>query len=169
MNKPVQLHAVFAFHDDLLAALRALREKNIDLQAVHSPVRNDEITALTTDKKSPVRFITLCGAILGILSGFGLSIYTASQWKFIVSGKPPVPIVPYVIEGFEFCILFGVLFNIIGMLLFSRLPSRSLPAHYDARVSQDRFSVLVNCEPDACESVRRILHDAGAEEIHGIT
>ena len=169
MKESIQLQAIFAFHDDLLSALRTVREKNIVLQAVHSPVRNAEITALTANQGSPVRFITLCGAILGITTGFGLSIYTAWQWKFIVSGKPPVPIVPYVIEAFEFCILFGVLFNVAGMLLLSRLPRRTLPAHYDARVSQDRFSILVNCRPEACESVRKILHDAGAEEIHDIT
>jgi hypothetical protein len=169
MNKPIQLQAIFSYHDDLLSAIRALQEENITLQAVHSPVRNREITALTTEKDSPVRIITLCGAILGILSGFGLSVFTAWQWKFIVSGKPPVPIVPYVIEAFEFCILFGVLFNVLGMLLLSRLPKRTLPAYYDTRVSQDRFSVLVKCRQDARESVRKILHDAGAEEIHGIT
>ena len=168
MKDQVQLQAVFTYLDDLLQALRTLREKNVDIPAVHSPVPNREIEELTAKRRSPVRLITLCGGILGIVSGFGLSVYTAWQWKFVVSGKPPVPFVPYVIESFEFCILFGVLFNVIGMLFLSRLPRLKLPAHYDIRVTEDRFSILVNCPGDECGSVRKLLLDNGAEEVHGV-
>lgn len=168
MKGTVQLQAIFAYLDDVLAALQVLQKKKITVPAVHSPVPNQEIANLTTKKQSPIRFITLCGGILGIMSGFGLSVYTAWQWKFIVSGKPPVPMVPYVIEGFEFCILFGVLFNVTGMLLLSRLPRVKLPGHYDARVTEDRFSILVNCSADEREAISKLLHDAGAEEVHAV-
>jgi hypothetical protein len=169
MGKQVQLQAIFAYSDDLLQALRELREQNIEIPAVHSPVPNPQVGALLGKRPSPIRFITLFGGVFGVLAGFGLSVYTAWQWKFIVSGKPPVPRVPYVIESFEFCILFGVLLNVIGMLFLTRLPKRKLPDYYDARVSEDRFSVLVNCQADAYDSIRKLLLDAGAEEINVIT
>jgi molybdopterin-containing oxidoreductase family membrane subunit len=165
----VQLQAIFPYAEDLLTALRALRGKDIEIPAVHSPFPHPEIAALMRKKDSPVRYITLCGAILGVFTGLGLSVYTAWQWKFVVSGKPPVPMVPYVIEAFEFCILFGVLFNVVGMLLLSRLPKRKLPAYYDARVTEDRFSLLLNCPAAEQELIRQLLHDAGAEEIHALT
>ena len=166
MKGRVHLHAIFAYPDELLHVLRLLREKNIAVADVHTPVPNKEIEDLTTKKESPVRFITLIGGMLGIAAGFGLSVYTAWQWKFIVSGKPPVPRVPYVIEAFEFCILFGVLFNVAGMMLLSRLPRMKLPAHYDARVTEDRYTVLLNCKEDESTAVRKLLLDAGAEEVN---
>jgi len=168
MNDHVQLQAVFAYLDDLLGALRALKERKLDIRAVHSPAPNREIEAFMAEKPSPVRYFTLTGAILGILTGFGLSVYTAWQWKFVVSGKPPVPTVPYVIESFEFCILFGVLLTLAGMLLLGRLPKRSLPAYYDPRVTEDRFSVLVNCPAGEREEIGALLREAGAEEINVI-
>jgi len=166
MKDQIQLQGVFAYLDELLNVLRLLRQKNIAVSDVHSPVPHREITELTVKRQSPIRFITLSGAILGIISGFGLSVFTAWQWKFIVSGKPPVPRVPYVIEAFEFCILFGVLFNVVGMLLLSRLPRIKLPDHYDARVTEDRFSVLISCPKDERESISKLLHEAGAEEVN---
>ena len=169
MSEHVQLLAIFPYIDDLIKALRVLKWNKIDIPAVHSPVPNREIGELMGKSSSPIRYFTLCGCILGVLTGFGLSRYTAWQWEFIVSGKPPVPIVPYVIVAFEFCILFGVLFTVIGMLIQTRLPKWKLPKSYDARVTGDRFSVVVNCPAEKSESVTQMLHDAGAEEIHAVT
>ena len=120
------------------------------------------------EKPSLIRYFTLAGGILGILTGFGLSVYTAWQWKFVVSGKPPVPTVPYVIESFEFCILLAVFLNLAGVLFLTRLPKRSLPAYYDPRMTKDRFSVLVSCPDPKREEISILLHEAGAEEVHVI-
>jgi len=146
--------------------LRSLKNRQLEIRAVHSPTPSHEIAALMADRASPVRAITLAGGILGIVSGFGLSVFTAMQWRFVVSGKPPVPAVPYVIESFEFCILFSVLFNVVGLLLLCRLPRLTLPASYDPRVTEDRFSVLVSCPVAEREEIDRLLQAHGAEEIH---
>jgi len=160
------LVGVFEYLDDLVDALKAIREKGFKIQTVYSPVRSHEIIEALGLKPSPVRYFALVGAILGIATGFGLAIYTALQWKFIVSGKPPVPRVPYVIVGFEFCILIGVLWNLVSMWINSRLPKLRLPDGYDPRFSGDRFGVMVLCsEPDR-EQVAEILTEAGAEEVH---
>jgi len=169
MNDHVQLQAIFVYLDDLLGALRALKERKLDIRAVHSPAPNHEIEVFMNERPSLIRYFTLAGGLLGILTGFGLSVYTAWQWKFVVSGKPPIPTVPYVIESFEFCILFGVLLNLAGLLLLVRLPKRNLPSHYDPRVTEDRFSVLVSCQDMEREQIRVLLHEAGAEEIHVIS
>jgi len=157
--------ALFEYLDDLLAAIAGLRQRGVEIGDVHSPTFHREIQTALGVKRSPVRFFTLTGGILGILTGFGLSVYTAMQWHFIVSGKPPVPRVPYVIEAFEFCILFSVLLNLGGMLLLSRLPKHRLPVHYDARFTEDRFGLLLHCPENDREEIGRLLVDAGAEEV----
>jgi len=169
MHSHVRLQAIFVYLDDLLRALRSLKDRQLTIHAVHSPVPNHEIAALMADRASPVRYITLAGGILGIVTGFSLSVYTAMQWRFLVSGKPPVPRVPYVIESFEFCILFAVLFNVIGLLLLTRLPRFGLPASYDPRVTEDRYSVLVSCTPAQREEISRLLRENGAEEVNVVS
>lgn len=160
------LVGVFRHIDDLVRAVRLVREKNIKIQAVYSPVRNHDVIAAVGLKPSPVRYFTLIGAVLGIGLGFGLAIFTALQWKFIVSGKPPVPRVPYVIVGFEFCILFGVLWNLASLWVNSRLPKFRIPHGYDPRFSGDRFGIVIECSRSEQERISAILHESGAEEVH---
>jgi hypothetical protein len=117
---------------------------------------------------SLVRFFTLAGGLTGVGLGFGLSVYTAIQWRFLVSGKPIVPVIPYVIEAFEFCILLGILLNLAGILLLSGLPRTRLPEHYDPRFSEDRFGVVVLCGEDDKQRVSQIINQSGADEVHDL-
>ena len=160
------LIGVFRYLDDLVGALAVIREKDFKIQTVYSPVRSHEILEALDLKPSPVRYFTLVGAVLGIATGFGLAIYTALQWKFIVSGKPPVPRVPYVIVGFEFCILIGVIWNLASMWIKSRLPRLRVPRSYDPRFSRDRFGVMILCSEPERKKAADILFQAGAEEVH---
>jgi len=158
----------FAYLDDLLEALKAVREQGLTIDAVYSPLPRHEIREAMRLKTSPVRYFTLTGGILGVCTGVFLVVYTVLQWRFIVSGKPIVPFVPTVIVAFEFCILLGVLFNLTGMLINLRLPKFRLPAHYDVRFNQDRFGVLVLCSESEREGVSSLLMEAGAEEVQEV-
>lgn len=168
MAERTGLLGVFSYLDDLLAALRTFDKHNRPVHAVYSPVPRHEIREALGLKPSSVRYFTLTGGILGLCTGVGLLVYTCLQWKFIVSGKPVVPFVPAVVVGFEFCILLGVLFNLLGMLTRARLPQLRLSSHYDDRFSQNRFGVVVLCTAQEREDVSKVLQEAGAEEIHEV-
>jgi hypothetical protein len=168
MEQKRALMGIFAYLDDFVEALKVLNRANLDFTA-HTPCPRHEISEAIPMKPSPVRYFTLFGAIFGILSGVGLAVYTVLQWKFIVSGKPIVPFVPFVVVAFEFCILLGVLITLLGMLVTTRLPQSRLPSYYDPRFSVDRFGVVVPCAEGAEEEVSKILKEAGAEEIHEVT
>jgi hypothetical protein len=114
------------------------------------------------------RFFTLTGAILGLFAGIFLAWYTAAQWRFVVGGKPPIPVIPTVIPAFEFFILLAVLFTLGGLLFLNKMPSMRLPAHYDKRFSQDRFGILVYCTEADRGQVSNILSSLGAEEVRQI-
>lgn len=163
-----RLLAVFAYLDDVEAVISRLKEWKIEIDEAYGPTRNDELLKKLGRRPSMVRYFTLTGGILGILSGWGLAAYTASQWRLLVGGKPPVPIVPYVIEAFEFCILFGVIFNLLGVLLLTRLPRRRLPAHYDPRFSVDRYGLLIRCAEGQFDTVYRHLTESGAEKVEAV-
>jgi hypothetical protein len=168
MAKQRALLGVYEYLDDLLAALKGFADRSLKVHTVYSPIARHEIFEALNVKPSPIRYFTLTGGILGVCTGVGLLVYTCLQWKFIVSGKPIVPLVPAVVVGFEFCILLGVLFNTFGMLLNTRLPKIRLPEHYDDRFMQDRFGVLVMCAEDELEGLSKIMKEAGAEEVREV-
>ncbi len=168
MTRKHSLLGTFSHLDELLDALGKARERGLHVDTVYSPCPRHEILEAMSAKPSSVRFFTLTGGILGVLTGVGLVIYTCLQWKFIVSGKPVVPLVPAVVVGFEFCILFSVLFTITGLLFKTRLPKLRLPAHYRERLSQDEFGLLLVCAPEESQAASQFLTEAGAKEVHEV-
>jgi hypothetical protein len=167
MTRQPALMGVFVYLEDLLAAIKALEGEAEDL-TVYSPAAHGEIRKALRQKPSPVRYYTLCGGLLGLISGFSLAVYTVLQWKFVVSGKPIIPWIPFVIVGFEFLILFGVFLSFAGMLIHSRLPRWRLPVYYDPRFSDNRFGLLVAYSSQDRKKLTGLLQNAGAEEIHDL-
>jgi hypothetical protein len=167
-NRPAMM-GIFATLDELLAALKAVQAGSFTVDTVYSPIPLHEIGEALGVKRSPVRFFTLTGGLLGIMIGVGLVIYTSLQWKFIVSGKPVIPLVPAVIVGFEFCVLVAIIFNLLGLLVNTRLPRLRLPDHHDPRFTRDRFGLLVLYAASERERLSSILVECGAEETHEAT
>jgi hypothetical protein len=165
MNGPA-LMGIFVDPQDLLKAVEALGRR--EECTVFSPWALEPLNRALKKGASPVRYYTLIGGLLGLCSGLALAVYTVLQWRFVVSGKPIIPWIPFVIVGFEFLILFGVLSTFAGLLIHCRLPRRRLPAYYDLRFSEDRLGLLVPFGLTEKEKVTRLLKEAGAEEVHDL-
>ena len=98
-----------------------------------------------------------------------LAWYTAAQWRFIVGGKPHIPVIPTVIPSFELFILISVFFTLAGLLVHERdTRSGVCLAHYDERFSQDRFGIVVYCTERDGQRVPAFLEDSGAEEVRKV-
>jgi hypothetical protein len=166
-HKQQALMGIFIYQDDLLAALKALQGSQQGW-SVFAPSADEELKEALKQGPSPVRYYTFFGGLFGLVSGFALAVYTVLQWKFVVSGKPIIPWIPFVIVGFEFLILFGVLFTFAGWLIHGRLPRLHLPAYYDPRFSNDRFGLMIPCGPLERNKWADLLKEAGAEEIHDV-
>lgn len=94
--------------------------KNID---VFTPYHVHETEEILRKKKSPVRFFTLFGALLGLVFGFWFTIWTSLDWPLIGGGKPIVSIPAFVIIAFELTVLLGGTVSLLGFLILARLPS----------------------------------------------
>jgi hypothetical protein len=163
-----RLLAVYAYLDDVRGALEVLKTEGVAVETVYSPAYNHELIEVLEPRPSPVRYFVLAGALLGVLIGFALAVYTAAQWRMIVWGKPVIPLIPTVIVSFEFCILFAVFAGLIGLLMLSRMPAFSVPDHFDARFTVDRYGILLECPDDRQTSIVQLLQRSGAEEIHRV-
>jgi hypothetical protein len=155
---------IFARPADAAAALREVRDRGfVDVEA-YSPVPNEEILA-ASPARPHVRFFTLFCGLCGLVGGMVLAVLASLIYNLVVGGKPPVAVVPYLIISFEMTILLGGLGTLFGLLVGARLPRRRAPTLWDERLSEDRYGVGVDCNPEALELVARILAEHGAEDV----
>jgi len=154
---------LFRDEDTTASAIKALGESPWELDRVHSPFPSQKILDSLKLKTSRVGYFTLIGGIVGFLTGFSLAIFTALQWNFVVSGKPVLAWIPFVIVGFEFTILFSVIGNVLGLLTQCRLPDFEGLKQYDPRCSGDCFGVVVACAEGEQQDLTEFFEKQGGE------
>ena len=163
MNAEKQVMGLFSSEDQTAEAVRRIKQSSFSIRRVNGPFPSHKVSEALEQKKSPVGLFTLIGGIIGLLSGFGLAVFTAIQWNIIVSGKPVVALIPFLIVGFEFTILFAVFGNVIGLLILSRLPRKKIPEPYDIRCTGSHFSILASCGQTDQEKLKGLLQTCGGE------
>lgn len=141
------------FEDDgrAASAIEELAGHPWKLERVHSPFPSEKILSALKAKKSLVGYFTLAGGIVGFFSGIALAIYSGVQWNLVTSGKPVIALIPFLIVGFEFTVLFAVFGNVLGLLLQTNLPEFKSLQDYDERCSGEHFGILATC-PEGQES-----------------
>ena len=157
------LMGLFKDEDQVVAAVNELKASSYNFHRVNSPFPSHKIMDALDLKKSMVGWFTLVGGMIGLVGGFALAIFTSVQWNLIVSGKPIVAIIPFVIVGFEATILCAVFGNILGLLTQMRLPSNKSMKYYDPRCSGEYFGVLASCEANQENGLNDFFRQQGAE------
>ncbi len=154
---------LFKNEDHVISAVEALKTSPYEFIRVNTPIPSHKIMQALNLKKSKVGWFTLCGGILGFLAGFGLAAFTATRWNLIVSGKPIMAIIPFVVVGFEATILFAVFGNVIGLLTQMRPPNDGWMKYYDPRCSGEHFGVLATCDATQEDGLEDFFRQRGAE------
>lgn len=155
---------VFSYLDDALKAVASAKEMKLDYR-VYAPTMRHEVEDATFPEKSPVRRFTLAGGILGCTFGFTLAILCSLDWPLRVSAKDIVSIPGFFVIGYECTILFGALATLFSMLHFCRLPDILRKVGYDPRFTYDKFGVVIGCDENQVDEVKKSLADAGADEV----
>ena len=163
MTAERHIMGLFKNEDHVVSAVNALKTSPYEFIRVNTPIPSHKIMTALNLKKSRVGWFTLCGGILGFLAGFSLAAFTATRWDLIVSGKPIVAIIPFVVVGFEATILFAVFGNVIGLLTHMRLPNQGWLRHYDPRCSGEHFGVLAACHAHQEEELKTFFRQRDAE------
>ena len=163
MPHEASMLGLFSSEDQAVTVIREIEGKPWKLQRVHSPIPSHRIAEALKLKKSKVGYFTLMGGIFGFLSGFALAIFTATKWGLIIGGKPVVALIPFVIVGFEFTILFSVLGNVIGLLVLGGLPRLKELKIFDPRCTGDRFGIVATCEAGQVEGLKDLFQKNGGE------
>ena len=160
------LVGVFRHADALPEVIRALRRDGHSALRIAAPFPSHTIETALPKRKSPVRYFTLAGGLLGCAAGFALPTYTALDWPLQTGAKPIVALPAFAVIAFELTILFGAAATLIGLFVKARLSARSPAVRHDVRFSEDRFGLFVACEAGESDAVRMTLSAGGAEEVY---
>ena len=144
------------------AAVRALRAAGHGEVRVASPAPFPELVAAIGRRVSPIGYVTLPGALLGLLCGIGLTAGTSLAWRLVTGGKPIVSWPPFIIVIFEVTVLIGSLVNLVAVVVggWHGGRARAFPPHQ--RFNGDRIGIFV---PGGGGDAERILREGGAEEV----
>lgn len=163
-DKSKAVVGVFTYHDDTLKAIERVKQADHDLR-VYSPFGCPEISEAAAPGRSPVRFVTGTGALLGLIFGFSLAIMASMDWPLRTSAKDIASIPGFVVVGYECTILFGGLFTLLAIGHFCKIPDLLRKVGYDPRFSYDKFGVVVGCSSDQVDEVSSALKECGADEV----
>jgi hypothetical protein len=170
-----RLLGVFTDPHEAAEAARDLQKMGHCHIEVYSPVPDHHLLDAAPPRWKPVRYFTITGGILGLISGFALAIWTAvfqvggdGTWDggLWLNGMPPLAPIPFVIVGFEVTILVGGLMTMLGLLIGSRLPKFLDPPLWDVRLSEDHFGIGIDCIPAYTDRFEKVLKAHGAEYVH---
>lgn len=155
----------FAATDALLDAARVLRAEGGGGLEIISPVPLEGADEALGSARSPVRYYTLAGALLGFSGGWALTAGSALHYPLMVGGKPLLSLTPFAVIVYICTILFGALFTVAGLLLHAGLPRLGVTAGHDARLTGNRFGLQVFAPRERLEVLADRLLQLGAEEV----
>jgi len=159
---------VFDAPGDVASVAKKLRNRGFEDLEVYSPAPFEEIDEAVLEKPSGVRAFTLVGGLLGVVTGFFITIWMSNDWQILVGGKPFASIPPYIIIAFELTILFGGLATALGLFIVGGLPKGTPGSHdpgYDARFSGEEFGVVVSCGDRDVPEIDSLLRAHAAKEV----
>jgi hypothetical protein len=162
------VRAGFYTLEEAAHAVDALTEKGFDQNDItlFSPIPTAEIEEHFVRPRSPVRYFTLTGGILGCITGFVLTYWTFFAWPHHVGGKPVSSFPVAVVIMFELTVLLGGLFSLAAVFIFSRIPALTVKPGYHPRFSEDLFGVFVHTsEEEGKRNAREVLDGMGGLEV----
>ena len=158
------LVGVYTYADDAVKAIESVKETGLDYQ-VFTPTYVPELEHAVSTKRSMIGPISFMGGITGLTAGFSLAILTGLDWPIRVSAKDIVSIPGFVVVGYEWTILFGAIFTLLGMKFLCRIPNPFRKVGYDPRFSDDKFGVSVGCSVSEVDDLKSKMESFGADEV----
>ena len=104
------------------------------------------------------------GAVLGISLAITWTVWTQAAFPLMTGGKPILSLPPMVIIGYEWTLLFAIIFTILGIFFESRIPN-VMAGIYDPRITEGFIGIKVNCAQDRVNSVEQLFQRAGAADV----
>ncbi len=159
---------VFEQPAPLAECAERIRNRGLGALEAYSPVPAPEIDDAVDPAPSRVRTFTLIGGLLGVMTGFAMTIWMSYDYPIRLGGKPYASIPPYIIIAFELTILFGGLLTALGLFLVGGLP-KGVPGQHDPtygpRFSAEDFGLVVECADRDVAEIDALMRSHEAKEV----
>ncbi len=146
----------------VVSKLRGRGFANIE---TYAPAPFPEVEDAVDPKPSKVRLMTLIGGLVGVVTGYAMTIWMANNWQIMIGGKPFTSIPPYTIIAFELTILFGGILTVLGLFIFGGLAKFKIDPAYNPRFSAEDFGVVVRCREQDVAEIDALLRESDATEV----
>ncbi|MCH8083739.1 MAG: DUF3341 domain-containing protein [Myxococcales bacterium] len=161
-----RLIGIFELPSQAAAAVKQLRGRGYTDLETYAPAPFPEVEDAVDPKPSRVRLLTLIGGLVGVVSGYAMTIWMANNWQIMIGGKPYTSIPPFTIIAFELTILFGGVMTVLGLFIFGGLPKFKLDPAYSPRFSAEDFGVAVRCREQDVAEIDALLRENDATEVN---
>jgi Protein of unknown function (DUF3341) len=158
--------AEFKYLDDMVHAVEKLRDAGADFET-YSPYPDHHIEEeqFKGKRRSPVRMVTLTGAITGCCAAFLMTTWMSVDYPVRVSAKPYLSFPSFIIPGFEWTVLFGGLFNLMAIFIFCKLPGLRFKPGYRPVFSEGTYGVVVKTTKEKEDEFKKQLQSLGAKKV----
>jgi hypothetical protein len=169
-----KLHGVVAEYvtpDGLLEACTKAHAAGYRRMDAYTPFPIEEVADAIGFEKTRVPLLTLCGGILGGLSGYLMQYWVnVSAFPLNIGGRPLHSWPPFLIITFEMTILFAGITAVVGMLTLNGLPQPYHSIFNHPRftaASRDRFFLCIEAADEKFDPVEtaRFLQATDAVDV----
>ncbi len=161
------LVGVYELPGQVADAVRQLKGRGFGELETYAPAPFPEVDDSVDEKPSQVRLYTLIGGLVGVVTGYALTLWMSNDWPIIVGWKPVSSIPPYTIIAFELTILFGGLMTLVGLIVKAKLAPRfDMGPVYSSRFSAEDFGLVVRCQDRDVAEVEALLRQHHAREVN---
>ena len=157
----------FKFVDDTQKAIRKLRELGMEQVELFTPFPNHDLEDEMYHGKprSPVRRVTLTGALTGLTLAFLMTCWMSIDYPVRVSAKPLISVPAFIVIGFECTILIGSILNLLAMFHFSRLPNLFRSPGFRPAFTNGTFGLTVRTAKEKTDELKQMFERLGAEQV----
>lgn len=159
---------VFSDEEGIVNAAGEARHQGLRIVEAYTPYAIHGFDRVLGLKRSRLALVCLIAGGLGAVLKLWFEIWTAAiDWPVDVGGKPWNSLPAFVPITFEVMVLFAGLGTVAAFFLVSRLRPGKKAALVDARVTNDRFALILE-ETDSTfdvDRVRAFLQRHGAVEV----
>jgi hypothetical protein len=167
MNRRV-LIGIFDSEDDILSVTEAARARGLKIVDVFAPYAVHGLDRAMGLERSKLPWVCLLLGLFGASFKVWFEYWTTAQdWPINVGGKPWNSLPAFVPITFEVMVLFAGISTVLAFLGVSRLWPGRRAALLDARVTNDRFALVLE-ENDAAfdvDEVGRFLQQHNAVRV----
>jgi hypothetical protein len=161
------IFGLYGDEQDLLKAVKAANEKNLEIYDVYSPFPVHGLDPLLGLKESRLHIAGFFYGLTGTLIAFlGMTWIFTDDWPVIFGGKPYWSVPAFIPITFEMTVLLAAIGMTVSFFVVSGLgPGVKNEVLHD-RITDDKFCLAFEKSEADVNQVQALFKETAAEEVH---